>query len=83
MRKLLSLVSVRDVDRLTGMAAGRLRSQAIAGGAKTPPSGVDAIVAAVADGVGDDVQLVTSDPGDMAALLAHADHPARVTILSV
>lgn len=80
---LLEMVTVRDVDELTGLAAGKLRTQAIAGGAKPPPSGVDAIVAAVADGAGDDVQLITSDPDDMVALLAHADHPARVIVLPV
>lgn len=80
-RQLLGLVNVRDVDELLGLAAGRLRTLAIAGGAKPSPSGVDAIVAAVADAAGDDVTLVTSDPDDMAALLAHADNPDRVAIL--
>lgn len=80
-RRLLSLVKVRNVDELLGLAAGKLRTQAIAGRAKRPPSGVDAIVAAVADAAGGEVRLVTSDPDDIAALLAHADHPGRVAIL--
>jgi predicted nucleic acid-binding protein len=82
-RQLLDLVVVADVDESIGLGAGRLRTQAIASGAKPPPSGIDAIVAAVADAAGDDVQLVTSDPADMSALLAHADHPTRVTLLPV
>lgn len=80
-RRLLNLVKVCDVDELLGLAAGKLRTLAIAGGARPPPSGVDAIVAAVADAAGVDVQVITSDPKDMAALLAHADYPDRVTLL--
>lgn len=80
-RRLLSQLNVLDIDEVLGLSAGRLRTQAIAGGAKPAPSGVDAIVAAVADAVRDDVQLVTSDPDDMAALLTYADHPGRVAIL--
>lgn len=80
---LLKLIAVRDVDEFLGLAAGRLRTQAIGGRAKPQPSGVDAIVAATADGAGDDVQLITSDPGDMTALLAHADHSSRVSVLRV
>ena len=35
----------------------------------------------MADGAGDDLHLITSDPDDITALLAHADHPARVIVL--
>lgn len=80
-RHLLSRLNVLDIDAELGISAGRLRTLAIAGGAKPAPSGVDAIVAAAADAVGDDVVLVTSDPDDMEALLTHADHPGRVVIL--
>ena len=80
-RRLLSQLNVLDIDEVLGLSAGRLRAQTIAGGAKPAPSGVDAIVAAVADAVRGHVQLVTSDPDDMAALLIYADHPGQVAIL--
>lgn len=83
MHRLLKLVAVRDVDEVLGLTAGKLRTQAIAGGTTPSPSGVDAIVAATADGAGDYVQLITSDPGDMTALLAHAHHASRVSVLPV
>lgn len=80
-RELLKEASVWNVDEFVGHLAGRLRVGAIDDGVDPPPSGVDAIVAAVADLAGDDVQMITSDPDDMRALLAHADHAGRVTLL--
>ena len=84
-RKLLGLVSVIEVDGPLGHAAGALRVGAIRDGIDPPPSGVDAIVAATANAAaaGDEITVVTSDPGDIAALLAAGSHPDRVSILRV
>ena len=84
-RRLLELVAVADVDRNLGLAAGALRSAAIASGPVHIPSGVDAIVAAVADSLaaGDPVQVITSDEEDLGLLLSFATHADRVSILRV
>jgi predicted nucleic acid-binding protein len=82
-RGLLKTVDVVDVDENAGYAAGALRQEAIGGGVDPPPSGVDAIVAAIADARAraDDVVIVTSDPEDLKLLAAGADNPRRLTIL--
>lgn len=82
-RRMLDLVRIVDVNELVGLAAGELRRQATFGGARPQPSGVDAIVAAAADGVGAEALVVTSDAGDIGALLVHADSAAQVKILAV
>ncbi len=84
-RRLLSLLMVADVTETLGLVAGELRTGAIRGGAHRPPSGVDAIVVAVADSnaAHDDVEIVTSDTDDIAALLVSGRHAARVSIIRV
>ena len=82
-RGLLETVDVIDVDEDTGYAAGALRKEAIEGGVDPPPSGVDAIVAAMADvrARADDVLIVTSDHDDLELLAASAENARRLTIL--
>lgn len=84
-RRLLALVAVTDVDEDLGYAAGRLRQQAIKDGANPPPSGVDSIVAALADRRAgrDDVQIVTSDPADLGLLASYGDNAARIFIKAI
>ncbi len=67
-----------------GYAAGRLRTAVVAVRPARPPSGIDAIVAAVARdrAAGDDVVLVTSDVDDLARLLSVTE-TQRVTIQRV
>jgi predicted nucleic acid-binding protein len=81
-RQLLSLVAITDVDEDLGYAAGRLRHEAIRRGADRPPSGVDAIVVALADRRArrGDVQIVTSDPVDLGLLASFGEHAARIFI---
>ncbi len=82
-RRLLDVVNIADVDASTGHAAGALRRGAMGAGLKPPPSGVDTIVAAVADerAVHDDVLVVTSDDGDFQMLGSVAANAARLSIL--
>ena len=85
-RRLLELVHVTIVDEELGYAAGSLRHGAISdGGARPAPSGVDAIVAALANacGAGDDVVVVTSDGEDIEMLVSFGDHAARVSVTVV
>ncbi len=81
-RRLLGLVAIHPIDADLGLAAGALRTQARRDGADPPPSGVDAIVVAVADAKAatSDVVIVTSDVDDLAHLAAHAHHAARLLV---
>lgn len=82
-RRLLDVVSIADVDASTGHAAGALRHAAMGAGLKPPPSGVDTIVAAVADerAAQDEVLIVTGDDGDFQMLGSVATNAARLSIL--
>jgi predicted nucleic acid-binding protein len=71
-RRLLNGVDIIDIDGDHGLAAGALRHRARAG------SGIDALVVAVADRFGVPVHILTSDPGDLEALAAHASHDLAV-----
>lgn len=84
-RKLLGLVDVADVDEQVGYAAGALRSKARRAGVDPAPSGVDAIVATVADACAgrEDVEIITSDADDMELLASLADHADRLSVVSV
>lgn len=84
-RRFLDTLAVAHVGRELGMAAGALRTKAIGYGADAPPSGVDAIVAAVADSraANEAVEVVTSDDQDIASLVTLGDHSARVSIIHV
>ena len=84
-RRLLELSDVADVAEELGYAAGALRQEAIRAGLDPPPSGVDAIVAAEADGRAgaDDVQIVTSDGGDFELLASLGTNAARLSVLVV
>jgi len=83
-RRLLELTRIADIDAGLGYAAGRLRTAVVAVSPARPPSGVDALVAAVAvdQASGDDVVVMTSDVDDLARLLAEAE-ARRVTIRRV
>lgn len=85
MHRLLDAVDIVAVDRLIGLAAGGLRSATLASGVDPPPSGVDAIVAAVADAraAHDAVVVLTSDASDLRALVDAGEHAARVAIRRV
>jgi predicted nucleic acid-binding protein len=84
-RRLLELVVVAGVDANLGYAAGSLRQEAIRGGADPAPSGVDAIVAALADARAAhvDVEIITSDGEDLELLASFGEHAARVEIAVV
>lgn len=84
-RRLLSLCQVADVDERLGYAAGALRQEAMASGMASPPSAVDAIVAAEAGARAGatDVTVVTSDGGDFEVLASLLPHAARLTVLVV
>ena len=72
--RLLRACQVRDVDELRARVAARLRT---ATGRAGTISAVDAIVAASAGALPGAV-ILTSDPSDMRALVAHADVPIPV-----
>ena len=84
-RRLLDLANVAGVDEELGHAAGALRQDAIRAGFDPPPSGVDAIVAAEADNraAEDNVQIITSDGGDLELLASLATHAGRLTVVVV
>ncbi|MCU4186876.1 hypothetical protein K6U06_21095 [Acidiferrimicrobium sp. IK] len=73
--RLLRACDVRPVDELVARAAAVLRSQVTG---RRIPSGVDAIVVAVADGAGG-ATILTGDPGDLSALARHAKHEVTVS----
>ncbi len=83
-RRLLEITRIADIDAGLGYAAGRLRTAVVTVTPARPPSGADALVAAVAvdQASADDVVLVTSDVEDLARLLSGAEAP-RVTIQRV
>ena len=83
-RRLLERTRIADIDARLGYAAGRLRTAVVAVSPARPPSGIDAVVAAVAVDLaaGDDVVVMTSDVDDLARLLAEAE-ARRVTIRRV
>ena len=84
-QRLLDVLNIADVDESTGHAAGALRRAAMGAGMKPPPSGVDTVVAAAADGraTHDDVLIVTSDDGDFQMLGSLASNAARLSVLVV
>lgn len=79
--RLLRDISIDTVTEEIGFAAGALRNQALRDGGPTP-TGVDAIVAAVADhhAAEERVVIVTSDEDDLIALAQFADNPGRLSI---
>ena len=72
--RLLRASDITAVDELLARSAAKLRS-AVRGRRK--PSAIDAIVVAVADGVGGAVVL-SSDPSDLRALASNAVNEVRV-----
>ncbi len=81
-RRLLEFVAIDSVDEHLGFAAGQLRTQCRRAGTDPPPSGIDAIVVALADAhaVRDEVLIVTSDPEDITALAIHTTTPHRLKV---
>jgi predicted nucleic acid-binding protein len=75
--RFLRACDITPVDELAARLAAQLRT---ATGRAGTISATDAIVAAVAASVPDPV-VVTSDPGDIAALAAHADR--RIVVVPV
>ena len=73
--RLLRACQIRDVSEPVARAAAQLRTATGRAGAI---SAADAIVAAYADTCPEPVVL-TSDPGDLSALAAHADR--RITVV--
>ncbi|MGH9127046.1 MAG: hypothetical protein ACRDZ8_20330 [Acidimicrobiales bacterium] len=84
-RRLLEEVHIADVDDGLGYAAGALRTNAIRASMDPVPSGVDAIVAAMADkrAASDEVVIITSDPGDIELLASLANHADRLSVIAV
>jgi hypothetical protein len=80
--RLLRCVAIDDVTEAIGLSAGALRQQALRADGGHRPSGIDAIVAAVADrwAGGGDVVIVTSDEEDLVALSQFADNAERLSI---
>lgn len=85
LRALLRSVTIIPVDESLGFAAGSLRSNAIGDGLDPAPSGVDAIVAAVADerAADEQVDVLTSDGRDLTALAMYGRHAGRIAITPV
>jgi predicted nucleic acid-binding protein len=84
--RLLREVDAVDVDQRLGLAAGALRQEAMrAGPDDPPPSGVDAIVAALADSraSADSVRILTSDLEDLQLLASLGANADRVSVLAV
>ena len=81
-RRLLGLVAIHPIDADLGLAAGALRVRAQRDVADPPPSGVDALVVAVADAraLTDDVVIITSDVDDLTRLATHAHHADRLIV---
>lgn len=80
--RFLQMASITDITERLGRHAGALRQATVGRNGGPHPSGVDAIVAAVADqhAAGAHVVIVTSDPDDLGALTQHADHGERLSI---
>ena len=80
--RLLRAADITDVTERLGRTAGDLRQVTIRRAAGSRPSGVDAIVAAVADqhAAHDDVVIVTSDPRDLVPLTLSCDHASRISV---
>jgi predicted nucleic acid-binding protein len=72
--RLLRSCQVREVTELHARSAARMRTRS---GRAGKISATDAIVAAVAETCPDPV-VMTSDPRDLAALVAHAARPVKV-----
>lgn len=83
-RQLLALVDVAVTTEAIGYSAGSLRQGAIAAGLQPAPSGVDAVVAAEADGraANEDVQIITSDDDDLELLASLATNAERLSVLA-
>lgn len=77
--------NIVDVDAATGYAAGALRRAAMEAGLHPPPSGVDTVVAAMADARArdDDVLIVTSDDDDLQMLGSMATNAVRLSVVLV
>lgn len=82
MRRLLGLLRVTAVDEQLGLAAGSLRFQALHNGARPAPSGVDALVVALADrrAAADEVVIYTTDRHDIEILSIYARHRAVISV---
>jgi hypothetical protein len=72
--RLLTMCMVRDTDEPQARRAGTLRT---ATGRAGGISAVDALVVAVAETV-QDPRIISSDPRDMADLVAQCDRPIKV-----
>jgi hypothetical protein len=77
-------VNVGPVEEALGYTAGALRRGAIGAGMGPPPSGVDAIVVAEADGraAGEVVRIITTDDDDLELLASLATNAARLSVLA-
>jgi hypothetical protein len=84
-RRLLDVTGVAGVDETIGHAAGALRRAAMSDGMAPLPSGVDTIVAAVADesAASHDVVVVSGDGGDFEVLGSLAVNAHRLSVLVV
>lgn len=71
--RILSMSLVRDVDQTLSRRAAYLRTRA---SQRRRISAVDAVVVALAESM-DDPQVLTSDPGDVAALADQAERTIR------
>jgi predicted nucleic acid-binding protein len=80
--RFLRTVEIPDVTERMGRAAGALRQATFARNGDRRPSGVDAIVAAIAgeNAAHDDVVILTSDPEDFVALARGSDHVGRIAV---
>lgn len=86
LNRFLKGVTVTAIDKTIGLEAGRLRAHVLAGVApgararRRSPSGIDALVVAVADKAAgrDEVVVLTSDPRDLLALAMFTSNPVAV-----
>jgi hypothetical protein len=74
--RLLRTCEVREVDELLARRAASLRGSV---GTSRVPSAVDAVVVALAEGLGG-ATVLTSDPRDLRALAGSTSHPVRIAV---
>lgn len=81
----MTLVEIAPVTASLGERAGALRRLAIRLGSDPPPSGVDAIVAALAEDLAarGRVRILTTDPDDLGVLAGLTQRPTELEVLKV
>jgi hypothetical protein len=85
LRRLLADVHIAEINDRLGYAARALRTSAIRSAVDPAPSGVEAIVAALADerAAREDVAIITSDADEMELLASLAHNVDRLSVIGI